>query len=406
MFNIGDRGFLTAEYFGYDDADAPIATIEPNAHDVHLVMDATKVVVPIWHIRPNHKGRTMYSGISMPAIAAYELDIHGWLGSSQGTRMPMASITLTNLPDLHLPRTTLPAPDEERDSFTMKGATSRNAVLTLEAGGWTINLGESRANLGNENARVHRAALRKQDGSLFTLSESDVDCAILDALLKFLSFQSGRWITKSTILCAPVDPRDGFVERAWTGQLTHFRNQHHSSWTAADWMNWPKLFQEFWRHYTDEKIRQHLIHAVHHYVEQQQVFYDGTIDYALVAAQSTLQALTRWWNDLCPDYRFGPPGPTFEDLLLKAVTRANLGKDDCAAVDLDEVRRVAKKAADYRNDIDHGRGGNVGEHMQDVVGYTMYHQGLARLLILASLGDRGRDARGNFYSPTFVEVPE
>ena len=406
MFRVGDRGFLTAEYFGYDKTDQPIVIIEPDAEDARLVMEETRASIPIWNIRSSDKARTQYSGVNMPVIKAYELEIQGWLGGSEETQMPVANITLTNLPELHFPRSTLHAPDEDSDYFTMRGVTSRNAVLTLEAEDWKINLMESRANLGHENARVYHAALRKKDGSLFTLCEASMEDSILDALYKFLSFQCGRWITISTILCAPADPKDWVVERAWTGRLIHTGSLPRSGWTATDWRKWPKLFQEFWKQYTNENSQEHLKHAVHHYVECQRVFDDNTIDYALVAAQSTLQALVRWWNDLEPKVRFGRPPRSFKDLLMKSVCKAKLGNDNSMIADADEIERVVKKATNLRNDIDHGRGGNLEDHAQVVVAHGMYYQDLARLLILAKLGDRGRNGRGNIYGPTFTEKPE
>ena len=42
----------------------------------------------------------------------------------------------------------------------------------------------------------------------------------------------------------------------------------------------------------------------------------------------------------------------------------------------------------------------------DVVAYGRYYQELARLLILAKLGDRIRDNRGNLYGPTFTKMSE
>lgn len=406
MFNVGDHGFLTAEYFGYGDTDQPELFIEPDAGDARLVMKETQVSIPIWSIRSSYKARTMYSGVNMPSIKAYELDIQGWLGGSGDTQMPVANITLTNLPELHFPSSTLPAPDEDRDYFTMRGVTSRNAVLTLEAGDWKINLMESRANLGHQNERVYHAFLRKKDGMPFTLSEADMEDSILDALYKFLSFQCGRWITISTIVCAPANPKDWVVERAWTGRLMPWGNQPRSGWTATDWMKWPTLFREFWKLYADENSHEHLKNAIYHYVECQRIFDDNTVDYALVAAQSTLEALVRWWNGLDMHFRFGRGDHSFEDLLIKGVQKAKLGQDNVVTADTDEIRRIVKKASSHRNYIDHGRGGNLGDRVQAVVAFGMYYQDLARLLILSKLGDHGRNGRGNPYSPTFKEMPD
>ena len=90
-------------------------------------------------------------------------------------------------------------------------------------------------------------------------------------------------------------------------------------------------------------------------------------------------------------------------MLIKAVQKANLGQD--SVVDIDEKALLAtiKVAANYRNDIDHGRGGNIGGSEQSVIYCRMHHHNLARLLILAKLGNRSRDARGCGAGPMFLE---
>ena len=402
MFNIGERGFLTAEYFGYDDADLPLVVTLPDFKNASLVMGESQAAIPVWNMRSSPKTRTIYSRVGMPAINGYELDIQGWIGGSRDTQMRSATITLGGLPDLHLPRTTLPAPDDDHGSFTMRGTTSSNAVLTLEAGDWRARLQESQANLGHGHPRVHHVVLRKKDDSPFCLRESLAEEPILDSLYKYLSFQCGRWITLSTILCAPSDTDDWVVQRAWTGRLIPPVQRHESSWTATGWMKWPNLFEQFWRQYTSEDSREHLENAVHHYVECQSVFHGGAIDYALVAAQSTLQALVRWWNELDASHRFdGRRNRHFKEELPEAVEKAELGRDSGMDADICEIRKVEKKARGYRNDIDHGRGGNILGRSQEVVDCGMYYTNLARLLILAKLGDRNRDARGNLTGPSF-----
>ena len=56
------------------------------------------------------------------------------------------------------------------------------------------------------------------------------------------------------------------------------------------------------------------------------------------------------------------------------------------------------------NNIDHGRGGNIGDHAQVVVAIRMYCHNLAQLLILAKLDDRDHDSRGNIYGPKFMDM--
>ena len=405
MFNVGEHGYLTAEYFGYDNAEYPQMTFLPPDGKAKLIMEATGKVIPVWDARPSRKASTRYSRVELPTIKAYALDIQGWLGKPQETQMRSASITLTGLPDLRLPKSNLPAPDEEHEIFTMRGLTSRNAVLVLEADGWIIRLSESRAHRRNDSSPLYHALLTTTDGSLFTLGEDDAQDSILDALNRFLSFQCGRWITISTIMCAPPHPKDWVVSRGFTGRLVPPLSQLENDWIASEWREWPMLFREFWKQCTGSESRHHLRHAVHHYVECQKIFAESAIDYALVAAQSTLQALVRWWNDLDTSFRFGSRKPTFRDLLVTAADKAELGMDRGAALDVVELREVSKRATKLRNDIDHGRGGDVADYAQSVVALGRYYHNLARFLLLAKLGYRGLDTRGDFYSPSFVERP-
>ena len=309
-------------------------------------------------------------------------------------------MTLLGLPDLHLPRTGSRTPDEDHEFFTMRGTTSRNAVLKLEAGEWSIQLTASRSN-ATHTERLYHATLTKQDGTAFTLSDDE----ILYALGHFLAFQIGGWTTFSTIVCVPVDPDNWVTERARVSKLTSTTTRSHQSVrTATDWQKWPSLFNEFWNQYADPSNREHLTNAVYHYVEAQRVFDDGSIGQALVAAQSTLQALTRWWNDLDMSFQFGSgPKNRFNDLIINAVNQAKLGKDSGVIIDEKALRAAINKAADYRNDIDHGRGGNIEDQAQSVANCQMHHHNLARYLILAKLGDRDRDGRGYFAGPKFSE---
>ena len=257
--------------------------------------------------------------------------------------------------------------------------------------------------MAQDTPQVYHATLTRQDGVAFALGDDEADDGIVDALYKFLSFQSGRWITLATVTCAPPNPSDWVVERAWVGQVAPER-QPTSGWTASDWRKWPALFEEFWNQYTDAGSGGHLRNAVHHYVNCQRIFEDGTVEYALVAAQSTLEALTRWWTDKSVTHEFFR-GRFYEELPA-AIENAELGSDDAKTVDPDHQSTVLERARKYRNDIDHGQGGRMSEVVQDVVCCQMYYHDLARLLILAKLGDRGRNARGNPYGPNFMEVSQ
>ena len=172
--------------------------------------------------------------------------------------------------------------------------------------------------------------------------------------------------------------------------------------TATAWQRCPKLFREFLILYNDPDSHEHLQNAVYHYVEANQVLDDASIGQALVSAQSTLQALTRWWNELETDFRFGlKNGPTFEQLLMKAVRMAKLGEDSGAIIDEEALQATVREAADYRNDIDHGRDGNISANVRSVFDCQMHHQNLARLLVLAKLGERDWDPRGHRAGPKF-----
>ena len=410
MFNISDRGFLKAEYFGYDN---PLGSVPLVHSEAKLVMQATQASIPISMVSGNPKTKTEWlepsqqddpwQPVATPPIKSYDCEINGWVGGANDTKMRAAHMTLLGLPDLHLPHTGLHASDEDHEFFTMRGTTSRNAVLKLEAGEWSIQLTESRSNV-THSERLYHATLTKQDGQPFTLSDEK----ILYALSNFLAFQIGRWITFSTIVCVPVDPNNWVVERARVGKLTSMVTRSRQSvWTATDWQKWPSLFNEFWNQYTDPGSCEHLKNAVYHYVEAQRIFDDGSIGQALVAAQSTLQALTRWWNGLETAHRFGRRnGPTFDQWLIKAVQRAELGKERSMVIDEKALRAMVKRSADFRNDIDHGRGGSIEGHVQSVVNCQMHHHNLGRLLILAKLGNRDQDMRGHLTGPNFTEAPK
>ena len=403
MFNISDRGFLTAEYFGYDRLGS--FGFSPGIDVAKLIMSDTQAEITTSFVGPNQKTRTLY-GTAMPDIESYKCEIDGWIGGSSDTKMQAARMTLLDLPELNLPRTGSYAPDEDSEFFMMRGITTRNAVLKLEAGDWSIQLAESNSNLMPETGRLYHATLTKQDGSPFALSDGQ----ILDALNYFLSFQTGKWVTFSTIVCDPVSPNDWVVERARIGKLTSTATRpHQSGSTATDCRTWPKLFKEFWTQYTDPGSHEHIRHAVWGYVEANRILYDGYIGQALVAAQSTLQALTRWWNGLKTSYQLIENGnenqPSWRQLLINAVQKADLGKDDNVIIDEEALRDMIKVTAGWRNDIDHGRGGNIEGHGQSVVNYQMHHHNLARLLILAKLGNRNRDARGYLTGPKFIRRP-
>ena len=86
----------------------------------------------------------------------------------------------------------------------MRGTTSRKAVLPMTG---ISNWRNPNLPSHNDAAQVYHATVTKEDGSLFTLpGDDDTDNSIVDALYKFLSFQSSRWVTLSAITCFPADP--------------------------------------------------------------------------------------------------------------------------------------------------------------------------------------------------------
>ena len=478
MFSIGDTGYLTAEYFGYDAASLRESLgMGFKRLEAKLTLKDTQVEIPIWWISSNPKTRTRHS-VPMPEITAYKCDIQGRLGDSD-SEMNSVSITVAGLPDIHLGRSTSRIPEESTavEDLTLHGFKNQIGQLNMDAAEWQIRLTASYADDKTDHQPLHHVNLSRKDGSPFVLGD-DIDNGIIHALKQFYSFQCGSWVGMPTIVCNPVfstvekrltlregetselvlsavrkyaasekriseavdelgdslqnvpgfeDVSDAEIsgiairneeatiqfskgeptkKLAWVSRLSSPNLSSGNNWTATDVRLWPALFSEFWRQYNDPDSREHLKNAVYHYIEEQRVFDDGSIGQAVVAAQSTLQALTRWWNDLKPEAKFErwDAGP-FQESLIKAVKKAKLGKDSGLAIDEEVLQANIKKAADYRNDIDHGRGGNIEGHGQMVVDCTMHHQNLARLLILAKLSSRSRDARGCLAGPKFIEAP-
>ena len=474
IFGIGDRGHLTAEYFGYDAAE-PLELMGMGFKklDAKLVMKDTMVEIPIWWISSSPKARSLHR-VPMPLITAYKCEIQGRLGDPDSL-VNSVSVTVAGLPNIHLGQVTTPVADESTaaENLVLRGFKKQTGALNLEAGEWQIELTGSHAD-DEGGPPLYRVHLSRIDASPFSLPD-DIDNSIVNALTRFFSFQCGRWVDAPTIVCNPVfstvkkrvalheDETDkavlravhrlrwsegpfaldelndslqnarGFedvsgadilgsyvsrdqatitfgkgdptVKLAWVGRLSSRDGLSNGSWTATEARAWPSLFKEFWNLYAEPASHKHLLNVLYHYAESQRVFDDGSIGQALVAAQSTLQALTRWWNDLDIAFRFGPPGPTFSQLLIKAVQKAEMGKDSSVAIDEKALKDKIKETSGYRHDIDHGRGINIGGREQAVVNCRMHHQNLARLLILAKLGNRDRDARGCMAGPVFLERP-
>ena len=476
MFGIGDRGYLTAEYFGYD-VPEPLGWLETGfeRRDAKLILKDTEVEIPVWWITSSPKARSLHS-VPMPLVTAYKCEIQGVLGDTE-SEMLSVYMTVEGLPDTHLGQTTTRIPEESAadENFKLRGFKRQRRVLIAEASEWRIELMGSGSN-DDYHRPIHCVRLTRRDALPFRLLDG-IENGIVDALKWFLSFQCGRWIEIPTVVCNPVfgtvekhlvlqedeisddvlcairrlremegqvpeamDELNASLQRscgfedvsgadilgvrlngdlatinfgkgdptirlAWVGRLSTDGWPSNDARTATDTRAWPNLLKEFWNRYNEPDDHEHLKNCLYHYTESQRVFDDGSIGQALVSAQSTLQALTRWWNGLDMTCRFGPPGPTFRQLLIKAVQLAELGRDSGVIIDEPGLQAKIDQATGFRNDIDHGRAGRLERDWQSVVDCWAHHQNLARLLILAKLGSRDRDARGYIAGPMFLERP-
>ena len=405
MFNIsGSR--LIAEYFAYDVHNPYLSTQLELDDDSEwkIVLKSTHVEIPVSWIQQSRKAGTIFGGVITPSVNAYECEIRSWLGDPN-SKIRSAEITITDLPSLHMPRGSFRLPTKTLgDSLTQARTDTRTPVLTLEAGDWRIGLTEVFTDPREETGILHTATLQKVEGYPFTLNDEE---NIVVALQQFLSFQAGRWINIPTIVCLPSEPQDWVTKRTLIGKLSSRSSEISSQWTATEFRDWPKLFKEFWKRYA--RNTKHLNNAIHHYVTCSEIFEnDYGIDFAIVAARSTLESLTRWWNGLNEEYEFQRDQEhQFVTQLMLAVEKAELGRDIGSQIDIEEVRVVIDNASQFRNRIDHGRAGNVHtDERQRIIAQQQYMHNLARLLILAKFGLRNADARGSYFSPKFKRAIE
>ena len=285
-FEIGVRGFLTAEYFGYDNIEETVFwTGLPPLRNAKIVMKEPELEIPIWWIQAGQKARTRYS-MDMPDVQVYECDLCGWVGGAETAPVQSADLTLSGLPNLSFPRSRIPVLEESTgsESVTLHGIETKRAMLTLECDEWRIRLREGGTDWERASPVVYRATLSKKDGSVFTLGEDKPRQDIVDALFMFLSFQSGRWVGIPTIICYPPATHDRIVKRAWLGKLSSDGEEPRSDWTAAGWRDWPNQFEDFWKKYANEETHAYLKHGVQHYVDCSRIFHDGAISYSMVAA--------------------------------------------------------------------------------------------------------------------------
>ena len=469
MLRIADDGYLTLEYFGYDNVvqagfrSLGLGFEQPEAK---VIFKQTGIEIPIRYITSKN------STIPAAPAVCYEGKVVGWLGDSD-SEMQSVSITILGLPDIHLFRSTELLPDEttsggDEQGFVLWGIKRQTQVLSLDADCWRIELYESVTDNHNQLHRLYHANLSRTDGSPFHLDIS-ADGTIVDGFRSFLSFQCERLIEFPTIRCNPVfsivrkrltlseasaeviaalndihsassswpeawnkldevlktapgledvsdaslsfvGPSDDGIEVSFSRgesivQLAKVSKllapDMSHSWTASETRLWPGQFAEFWRQFTGDNSRRRLELAIKHYIECARIVEDsGVLGYSLVAAQSTLQALARWWNDLTENDYIGRG--KFKNLLVEAVDKAELGKDTNRVIEEEELKHMIDIVTGHRNNIDHALGRNLDVDPRVLAGSLMYYRNLARFLILAKLGCRDTDSRGTLIGPRFV----
>ena len=168
MLRIADDGYLTAEYFGYDNmvqAGYRSLGLGFEQPDAKVVFKQTGIEIPIRRITP--KNSTIPAG---PAVC-YEGKVVGWLGDSD-SEMKSVSITILGLPDIHLFRSTELLPDEttsggDERGFVLWGIKRQTQVLSLDADCWRIELYESVTDNHNQLHRLYHAICRGETARRF-----------------------------------------------------------------------------------------------------------------------------------------------------------------------------------------------------------------------------------------------
>ena len=243
MFSISDRGYLTAEYFAYDNLMDPLERLGLGFKrlDAKLIMKDAQVEVPIWDIRNSEKARTMYSH-PMPAVKAYRCEMQGWMGAP-ASLMSSAHITNEGLPYIHLGSRTSRVPEEPKavENLTLRGLITQTGSLRLEAGDWRIQLTASDTSDNEERWPLHHALLSRKDDLPFMLEE-DIYHGVINALRTFLSFQCRAWVHIPTIVCNPVFSiveknltlRDGEENPDAISAVRAYSQSANTRWGAVD----------------------------------------------------------------------------------------------------------------------------------------------------------------------------
>ena len=371
-----------------------------------VVILGTNVEIPVYFISASGKmARTPYMETAVPSVMVYEDRVIGWLGNPR-SEVDSVTMLMIGFPDLGMPSSGSIVPDRPiSEILTLRGKQTANAVLTLDAGEWTVEFHQPDSDGGDRSDLLSVANVSRQDGTSFVVD--DTENSILTALQIFLSFQSGSWVNTALILCHHKEGPSRRGELAYLGRLSETGYAGGSSWTTSDYHTWPGMFARFWTLFNRDRSAGKLLNAITHYVSSSAVFQNPqSATYGIVPARSTLEALVKWWNGKPYDFEFrGEDENSFGYLLLKAIERAELGKDAGATIDVEEVKAVIERGTHFRNTIDHGSAGRiVDEDLERVIALQLYLHNLARLLISAKLGLRDRHTRGSFYSPKFVEV--
>ena len=388
MFTI-DGGRIIAEFFGYDYNEDSTIIVPDGLRDGKLVLTDCEVEIPIAYAYNNPKARKMYTQIEMPALNTYKLVPTDWISRQEVSKLSSISMIINNLPELHLPQYSKRSPTE----FSIK-----KEGVCLQDDDWQVMLYQPPVQQYRDQP-VYEVFISKKDrlmpNPFAEGAEGTETSRVLLCIRYFLSFLTGRWISPAITTGyspghnGPVCAKIGLLEASEPGKVDRF-----IATPPPPGIKWPDLFAEFSRVYEDEKEVPYLRNVIEHFVECRMTIYAGRIHQAMTASQSTLEAILKWWwlrNDVEP----------FSQTLTKTVERAELGKDTGKFIDWNDFNLMVKQAKDLRNEIAHGD--VVQEDSQEPAVVTRYQRlyalctfctELARLLILAKLGDRSANGFG------------
>ncbi len=386
MFTIDD-GRLIAEFFGYD-YNHESAFIAPNGlRGGKLVLTDCEVEMPILYADSNPKARTLHTQIDVHVLNTYKLvPTFDWISQQEVPNLSSITMIINNLPDLHLPQ-------YSTRSFTEFSVKKEGAHLQDDD--WQVVLYQPPVQQIRETP-VYEVVIRKNEGTMPSpcVGGNGTSRTLL-CIEYFLSFLTGRWINQAVAIGyspgyhGPVCAKVGHLEASEPGKVDRFIAKPYA--IASEW---PVLFTEFSRIYADEEKGPYLRNVIEHFVECQMTLHAGRIHQAMTASQSTLEAILKWWwlkNEVKP----------FAKMLRKTVEQAELGKGAGKSIDWDAFDLMVNQARDLRKEIAHGdvvqedsQDPAVVRRYQRLVYMCSFYMELARLLILAKLGDRGPNGIG------------